>query len=59
MYEPKTALELEQLAARLIETIERRKAEGKGGIKYLSGELLSLFNDGYDKAIIDMGRIRS
>ena len=55
MYEPKTALELEQLAVRLLETIARRDSKAQGNIKYLASELLDVFNDGYNAAIIDIG----
>lgn len=55
VYEPKTALELEQLAVRLLETIARRDSKAQGNIKYLASELLDVFNDGYNAAIIDIG----
>lgn len=57
MYEPKTAIELEQLSVRLIETIVRRRSNGQDSIKYLASELLDVFNDGYNAAVIDVGNL--
>ncbi len=58
MHEPKTALELEQLSTRLLDTIARRYTNGQGNIKYLASELLDVFNDGYNSAIVDLGRLK-
>ncbi len=53
-----TALELEQKANKLLETLKRRSWEGKENISFLASELLDWYNDGYNQAIVTLGGLK-
>ena len=58
MYEPKTALEMEQKALKLLETLKSRAFCRQENIKYLSSVLLEHYNEGFNDSIIVMGNLK-
>ncbi len=59
MYEPLTALELEQKASKLLDVLVQRSFHRQDNIKYLASVLLDYYNRGYDASIVIMGDIKS
>jgi hypothetical protein len=59
MYEPKTSLEMEQKALKLLDTLKTRCFSDKENIKYLSSVLLEYYNDGFDEAILVIGGLKA
>ena len=58
MYEPKTAIEMEQKANKLLEILKLRTFSGQDNIKYLSSVLLEHYNDGFNDSIVVMGNLQ-
>ncbi len=57
MYEPKTSLEMEQKANKLLDILKSRAFCGEDNIKYLSSVLLEHYNDGFNEAVIVLGAL--
>ena len=58
MYEPLTALEFEQKASKLLEKLKSREFSGENNIKYLSAILLDFYNDGFNDAVVVLGKLK-